>query len=508
MKVSKIALACALAVAAMSAHAVPGIPVAPTNKLFIAGASGVDSFFKGVAATAVGYVAGTPTTAGSGVYFQTVDGNYYGYYGNSTNAATGVAVGQPLLILKRSAGGSAQGVGPVALSTAIGAPDWTNLGTPASLTNPNNNSYTIPNTALINLVPDMGVSDVEPKLFTGINQEFGVPALTSAQLASLTVKAWAQLAEGIVATKAVPDTYVLSNNFMRGALGGKYQDWSSANAADTSAMVICRRIEGSGTQAAFNSFFSSFPNTAAYNGYGNVLPSTTADSFGLDSAHAGTSADPFIIDASAGFTVFEGSGSGDVRKCLQAAQLGVDTGSLQGRDNKFYKLQFSAVGGPSKAIGVLSLDSYTQVSPAVRATPVDGKGLATSNADANGDWNFRTLNGNGTFNVATQTITSATSSGIAPSRANLLTNYYDFTVEPTVQKRSTGNSALVNTFFTYLDGKLGAPADMVVPNPNNTAPYAYVAVPSATNIKGTTSPSNLIADLTREGNTTAPLHKN
>ena len=467
MKVSKIALACALALAAMSAHAVPGIPAAPANKIFISGASGADSFFKGVAATAVGYVANT-----SGVYFHTADNNYYGYYGNSTNASTGVAVGQPLLILKRSAGGSAQGVGPVALSTAIGAPDWQAA---ATLDAGTTNSYTIANSALVNQVPDMGASDVEPKLFTGINQEFGIPALTSAQLASLTVYGWAQLAEGIVATKAVPDTYVLSNNFVREALDGHYQDWSKADPAgtDTSNMVICRRIEGSGTQAAYNAFFSGFPNTSAYAGFAKVLPATTLDSFGLDIAHAGTAADPFIIDASAGFTVFEGSGSGDVRKCLQAAQLGIDTGALQGREGKYYKLLFS-VAGPSKAIGVLSLDSYTSVSTAATraaASPVnlDGRGVATSNADTNGEFTFRPLNGNGTFNVATQAITSATSSGIAPSRANLLTNYYDFSVESTIQKRSTGNSALVNTFFTYLGAKLGAPADMVVPNPNNTA---------------------------------------
>jgi hypothetical protein len=540
MKVSKIALACTMALAAMSAQAVPGIPATPPT-VFVSGASGVDSFFKGVAATAVGYVPNV-----SGVFIHDLSNNYYGYYGLSTNAATGVAAGQPLLILKRSAGGSAQGVGPLSSSTPSAVADWTVAGTPDVGTT---NSYLVTLTSgAANVVPGIGVSDVEPKMFSGINQEFGVPVLTASQLAGLTVSPWAQLAEGIAVTKAVPETFVLTNNFVREALDGHYFDWSKADPSatpSTDPMVICRRVEGSGTQAAYNSYFNSFPNTSAFNGYGKVLPAITSDSAGYNAtgldlspagllAGAGSATNPIMIDPSLGFTVFEGSGSGDVRKCLQAAQMGVDTIPLVGRDNLNYVLQFSLVGVPSKAIGVLSLDSYTSVSTAAKrdaaVNGVDGLGYGAdntyvaTNANAstsvatpglivgNGEWNFRNLNGSGVFDVKTQTITSATSSGIAPSRVNLLNNLYDFTVEPTVQKRTLIGTtlptqfALNNAFYSYLTSKLGAPADMVDPNPNNTAPLAYVAVPTATNVKGTASPTNLIADLTRQGVTAAPLH--
>jgi hypothetical protein len=537
----------------MSAQAVPGIPLPVPAKVFISGASGVDSFFKGVAKTAVGYVKQVPVAgvcpASNGTVFIHDGTNSYGYYGISTNNATGVTAGQPLLILKRSAGGSANGVGPLATSTAIAVSDWTAAGTLDSGTC---NEYTVTTT---NVVPDIGVSDVEPKMFTNLNQEFGVAPLSTSQLASLTVAPWAQLAEGIVATKAVPGNYLLTENFVREAMDGHYQDWSVADPAhtDASPMVLCRRIQGSGTQAAYNSHLFGFPNTSAYNGYGLTIPAVTGDSFGLTVPAAipvvpattpptfiaaGDKQNPILIDPSAGFTVFEGDGSGEVRKCMQAAQLGVDTIPLKGRDTLFYVLQFSkVVGGPSKALGVLSLDSYTAVSTATSREAnvfgVDGNGYGADNTYVantydglitsttpgapvvgNGEWTFRFLNGNGVYDVKGQTDTTAlengtfVSSGIAPSRTNLLNNSYDFTVEPTVQKRTAGNTALVNSFYTYLTNKLGAPADMVdLPtNTNNTAPLAYVAIPTATNVKGSTSPTNLIADLTRQGVTPAPLH--
>ena len=497
MQVSKIALACGLAFAAMSAQAVStGIPASPANVLFISGASGVDSYLNATASNLINVAS----------YVHDSSNNYRAWYGTTKAAIGTLPSGSSLLIIKRSAGGSAQGVIPLARANKIEVPDWANAAATADATA---NQYTVPVTTAANgLVPDIGVSDVEPKMFSGVNTEFGYTPLTSTEQAALTVKSWSQLAEGIAVTKQVADTTVLSNNFVREALTGHYDTWAAADGS-ADPVVVCRRIEGSGTQAAFNSYFHGFPNSAAYNGYGLDLPAVTTDSYGYDGAHAGTKADPILIDPSAGFTVFEGSGSGDARKCLQAAQLGVDTGALQGRNNLYYNVQFSLVGAPSKAIGVLSLDSYTSVSSAssrAAAVPVniDGKGYAASNADANGDWNFRFLNGNGTYDVKNQVVTSATSSGIAPSRANILSSYYDFTVEPTLQYRTATTGWKVN-FFTTLNNLLGNPADMEIGSANNGSPLAYAALPSLYT-KTATGSTRLVADLTRQANTTSPLH--
>lgn len=507
MKLSKIAIATSMALGAMSAHAdSTGIPVSPANIVFISGASGIDSYM-GPAAASLINVAVTVSSPNSKAWYGT------------TKAAWGtLALGSNVLIIKRSAGGSAVGVIPLALSAKINVPVW-DTGTFVSP-----GVYAVADTTDGNgLIPDIGVSDVEPKMFTGINTEAGYTALTTAQQGLLTVKSWSQLAEGVVATKAVADTTVLSNNFIREALAGHYRTWSMADGS-TSKMVICRRIEGSGTQAAFNSYYHGFPNTSAYAGFSNSLPAITTDSSGygatVNSVASGNGVTtPIIIDPNAGFTVFEADGSSDVRKCLQAAQNGTDV-TLKGRGGLMYNLTFSTVGGlgggvpkaggkgdASKAIGVLSLDSYTSTGDA------SGKGVAASNSDLAGQYTFRNLNGNGTYDVKTQSATNSSAvTGIAPSRANILTGAYDFIVEPTMQYRKTGTKAFITQsttgFFKKLITILGNPVDMMYGAANNSAPYAYAALPSLYTKTADGSATDLVADLTRQGNTTSPLHVN
>ncbi len=492
MKLSKIALATSMALGVMSAQAAStGIPTTPDNIVFISGASGIDGYMSAAASSLIN-VSASVTSA-----------NSKAWYGTTKAAWNGLASGSNVLIIKRSAGGSAIGVIPLGTSAKTNVPVW-DTGTLVSGTN-----YSVADTTdAAGLVPDVGVSDVEPKMFTGINTENGFTALTAAQQATLTVKSWAQLAEGIVATKAVADTTVLSNNFIREALVGHYNDWSKADGS-SSPMIICRRIEGSGTQAAYNSYFNSFPNTAAYAGYAYSYPAITTDSYGYAGAVTGAngvdSTHGIVIDPSAGFTVFEADGSGDVRKCLQAAQLGTDV-TLKGRGGLYYNLKFSLAGAGSKAIGVLSVDSYTKTG----GTTVDGNGVATSNTAATGQYTFRNLNGNGTYDIKNQVATTAgTSTGIAPSRANILNSSYDFTVEPTMQYRTSGTKSYITGttgFFNKLLTILGNPADMVVGSANNTTPLAYAALPALYTKTADGSATDNVADLTRQGNTTSPLH--
>lgn len=501
MKITKIALATSMALATMSAQAVTtGIPVSPANIVFIAGATGIDGYMSAAAASLIN------------VTKRVSSPNSIAWYGTTKAAWGTLAQGSEILLIKRSAGGSAIGVMPLGVQTKTNVPLWTD-GTYV-----NSTSYTTTDsTDSAGLVPDVGVSDVEPAMFKGWNLEYGFTPLTSTQTGDLTSNAWAVLAEGIVATKAVADSTVLSNNFMREALSGHYQDWYKADGS-SDAMIICRRIQGSGTQAAYNSYFQGFPGTEAYNGYSKSTAAITTDSFGFgDSASGkgtkdGSSAVNAIgIDPSAGFTVFEADGSSEVRKCLQAAQLKLDT-TLKGRDAKYYQLKFSNLTSPGKAIGVLSLDSYTKTSLSTTRT-VDGNGVAASNADNTGEYTFRFLNGNGTYNVKGKlNTTTGTSSGVAPSRENILTGAYDFVVEPTMQYKNSAVklwiAAPTTGFYNRLITVLGNPADMEESATNNTTPLAYAALPALYTKTNDSASTRLVVDLTHQGNTTAPLHVN
>ncbi|MDP1659149.1 MAG: hypothetical protein Q8L73_07325, partial [Methylotenera sp.] len=220
-------------------------------------------------------------------------------------------------------------------------------------------------------------------------------------------------------------------------------------------------------------------------------PAGVADSFGYDGAHAGTVADPYIVDPTAGLTIVENSGSGDVRNCLKAAQNGTDF-TVTGSNNKVYKVTFSGVGGASKAIGVLSLDSYNNANTA-------GSGFS-----------FRHLDGAGTFNGATQT-SSAGATGIAPSKANLVNGKYDFVVELSMQARNAAAGAgtaitadaVKNAFYTEFVKRAGQ--TKYTGNDGGT----FTSVPNAFATLPTTASYDLkpafVSKFSRNGNTCAPL---
>jgi hypothetical protein len=69
----------------------------------------------------------------------------------------------------------------------------------------------------------------------------------------------------------------------------------------------------------------------------------------------------------------------------------------------------------------------------------------------------------------------------------------------------TATTGLVPAFFTKLQLILGNPVDMEIGSANNGAPLAYAALPTLYT-KTATGSTRLVNDLTRQGNTTAPLH--
>jgi hypothetical protein len=532
MKFTKIALACSLALAAMSIQAAPGdvgaipaaVAVPDANIVYMSGASAPDNFLASVATTM--FQPGFTTITGTG------DTNYRAFVGlaSATNPIPGIAAGTQLILIKRSQGGSVWGVGPVAQANNIRTLD---VKSAACIQGANTTTYTCPvvgtdpvgsGNGVGGRIPDIGVSDVEPALFkTPYNTENGAPQLTAAELASLVTLPVNQLMMGIVATNAVPATTHLSRSQYGGALAGKIDTWDQIEGTTAGdAMVVCRRVNGSGTQSSYNWMFSGFPCNASTGGFLETPPANALNSFGYDGAHAGTTADPFIIDPSAGLTIVENSGSGDVRNCLGSAYYGVDH-IVQGDSGKYYKVLFSSVagtpvpatvvtagagapaltrGGPSKAIGVLSFDSFSNANSAFAYRPLQANNTTPFTytfTDTSGTplsasgWSFRQLDGAGVFNGATQTVTAGPGTGISPSKTNLVNGKYDFVVELTMQRRSS-LSALKTSFFTELRKRLGATTF--------TTNSAFATLPDIASYA--TNPTT-VSKFSRGGNTCAPL---
>ncbi len=494
MKYTKIAVACGLALAAMSAQADSVSVPAGTKVIFLSGASAPDSFLADIASSMMTNVTAIRSND-AGILHRA-------YLGKAADGIPGVSVGTDILFIKRSKGGSVYGVDPIARAQRIetldlnncvaGSAPWTwSCGTKGI--DPGVTGHeTVANTGL---VADFGVSDVEPALFQEpYNTENDQPALSAAELGVLTNAPVNQIMMGIVATNAVSASTSISRAQYGAMLAGRLDTWQQVDGS-TDPVVVCRRVNGSGTQTSYNWFFSGFPCNSASGGFAGTPPANASDSFGFDGEHAGTSADPFIIDPTAGRTIIENSGSGDVRNCLKAAQNGTDFTTTGAFGNK-YKVLFSGVGGPSKAIGVLSLDSY-------------------NNANADGKYSFRHLDGAGTFNGADQS-SSVGATGIAPSKQNLLNGKYDFVVELSVQARSgqvtnvhgdvvapMTADAVKNSFYAEFVKRAGSTKYTGNDGATSvTVPNAYASLPQYTShaTKG-----DYVTKYSRDGNTCSPL---
>lgn len=505
MKYTKIALACGLAVAAMSAQAAgPTIP-AGTKVIFLSGATAPDNFLADISTSMLTGVTQIRSND-AGILHRA-------YLGKAAAGIAGVAVGTDVLFIKRSKGGSVWGVDPVARAQRVETLDLNNCVAATPVAPATTTPYTwscgtkgidpgiVGNDTAANtgLVPDFGVSDVEPAMFQEpYNTENGQPALTGAERSHLSNKPVNQVMMGIVATDAVAATTHISRAQYGALLAGKLADWSQIDGS-TNPAVVCRRVNGSGTQSSYNWMFTGFPCNATSGGFLDTPPVAAADSWGYDGAHAGTAADPFLINPTAGLTIVENSGSGDVRNCLKAAQNGTDF-TVTGSNNQVYKVLFSAVGGPSKAIGVLSLDSYNNANTA-------GSGFS-----------FRHLDGAGVFNGAAQT-SSAGATGIAPSKANLVNGKYDFVVELSMQARNAtvtnangdvvapiSADAVKNAYYTEFVKRAGSPKYTGNEGGTFTAvPNAFASLPQLHSYTTPVTRDALVSKFSRNGNTCAPL---
>ena len=241
-----------------------------------------------------------------------------------------------VLLHKRSEGGSGMGVQPVIEEAPITAMqiwnDVTNATNCTLLASPANTySCTITNAGdTVSVVSDAGVSDVNPEMFVGANAGGFDPVDAAVVAAKMEVRPAAALVFGIPVTTNLRNSLQLVQGKTVGAedeanmpslskaevasiMAGRVKNWNQFKAgpagqglrdyvvalggtAPSSNLVnICRRVNGSGTQAQMNAKFLNYPCNP-----GSVAPTETSNVFN-------------------GPVVTLGSGSGDMDTCLATA---------------------------------------------------------------------------------------------------------------------------------------------------------------------------------------------
>ncbi len=372
----KLLLGAAISAVMLSNAANAAIPVvggkpqfnaANTSYVFLSGASAARKFIEKLFAD-TGEICDAGTTVFK--YKDNINGKKQNAYLCELNPTLG-ATKPNLLIYKRSEGGSAQGVSPVIAGTAIeflqipgvSRSGLSNVGAGSCGTVDANNNITCDynlSSKYSKIIPDFGVSDVDPGQFTGVNTPAGFSPVSAADLALLTVKPTAALTFG------VPVTVSLRNALQAAQLGsacvgsetkacmpslskyqiasihtGKLTSWtdfrvgnsdlvSLADAADrpgNNRVHICRRVKGSGTQAQHGINFLNYPCADA------ATPPVPGNNF------------PEGVPAT---QVHALSSSGDVTDCLN--ELETATNASNGFNNLY------TAGGKRWAIGIQSLE--------------------------------------------------------------------------------------------------------------------------------------------------------
>ncbi len=512
MKLKTLAAACALACASSGAYAaacadghntvIAGAPCqfdAPAFTFYIAGASAPQNF---ISALAGGLFQGNPSVDWYSYADSATTGtDFRAYFGLFKTTAMDPAIpaslsGQKVLIINRARGGSIFGVNTMVRNQSVAV-----LQVDSTCTGPGGGYDELCSVTGVDgvsgKVPDLGVSDVEPAMFQGpynLDQIGGVvqPVLTAAELAKLKIQNTAINTFGAPVSTQVPLSDISSAD-MAALLSGGYTDWGSIHGAGSGTVVVCRRTTGSGTQATYNAYFNKFP---CAQGKGSTIPASMAvDSVSYDTTGdplsvppgKGTTAHPYVLDPSAGYTVVEGPASGDVRNCLQNANLGTDYTFTDANLNVTV-VKFS-LGGPYKAIGVLSLDS---------ATKTNGADVGASSVGK--DWKWLTLDG-------IQPVDPTQAAGAQQN--NLLNGNYGLIGEQTMQYLKAGLPAATVDFDTLFVKRAGSQAVLVAIGGNNSAVARAIGViPSPTQpptLDVNLNSTNKVSKWSKGGNTCAPI---
>jgi hypothetical protein len=344
--IKSIAFACA-AFCATQAHALDGATTNATPlKVYVSGASALSGSINGLLTQ--NCISTTRTTyTYTQIYPGTTSAAAFGTI-NSCSLISGNDFGLPantnIVFQKRDAGGSGVGVYPVSNGTPI---DFIN---PASCTGPASGTGTC--TSLFLKAADGGVSDVEPALFAAIqntppessgsavgNQATSQPinqtifglAVTQNLYAALQAEQGLTAAQRPNISQAVAGQ-MLRNDFLTDPVAWKLLLPNASAAAQNSQVTICRRVNGSGTQASANRYFLEYP----FNSGSEQLPLTASDS--TVAAH-GTAANQLFV--------VENSATADSRNCMTAANTagGFALGHISLENAETAAWKFVKVGG-------------------------------------------------------------------------------------------------------------------------------------------------------------------
>jgi ABC-type phosphate transport system substrate-binding protein len=446
MKLNKLSLLCAVACVGFAGHAAAQVSsnaaaLAAVNSanangriLYISGASAVQGGLAQIAATLfTGTNYAFIPSAASG----RTNSDYRAFAGNLAQAAGGWAAGTPVIIVNRARGGSVQGVNPVARGESIESLQITAASCTAGA---GTSAAPFLCNTLENRVPDAGVSDVAPRLFDVLFNTEGEPAepeLSPTELATLSAQPLYGLAFGVPMSNSLP-LFNINKAAVSAIMTGNVGTWAEVDASlPGDDILLCRRVNGSGTQAVANLYYGNYPCGAA---------NPPAD---RSSGSAWNGSNAFIVEGDTGFLdVVENSSSGNVRTCLSTASVaaakpfvaganpatGVGYTSYTTADRAGNPVTVHMRDGrPHKAIGVLSMDSLNRSS------------------DAANNWSFRSLDGAGRItwggDVAVPPVTTGT------GRFPTLASYVDATwdqqgwISFNTPAATTGNKlALANQF--------------------------------------------------------------
>jgi len=352
MKLNKVAAAVFIAATSFAGQVMALTPaVTPDYTINISGASAQQK--------TLGALLGSFCTTGSlHTYLDGIKGkNWRSYFCTLDAANANVPVslaGKNVLFNNRAKGGSVWGVVPIARSWEVEYMNIFNGNCTVNATNTAEYNCGVSNRALHASVAmaagevcndsvagtstaadtmcvqsHAGVSDVEPAMFVGPNLPSGWPELTSADKASMTVSSEYGVVFGLhvtndiyddlltaqVASGALPNTCVagvahtdtcrpsMSKAQVSSILSGDLTNFKQVDpallnvgAGGSGIMTVCRRVVGSGTQAAANAYFMENICRNGPNGGFKGMVTTTA----------GTT-----------YEVIENSSSGGLVSCMQ-----------------------------------------------------------------------------------------------------------------------------------------------------------------------------------------------
>lgn len=338
MNIRHIAVA-AVALAAGQAFALNPTDSAAAVQVHMSGASAMRNLIGGLftencaAGTLDTYYSAIGTF--SGIAF-TAAGDAHRVYTCTMSATSPILPSKNVALYKSDIGGSGQGVFPVQARSSRNFLNLSTCGAKVSGT-PN---YTC--TGEQSTIPMAGVSDVEPRLFKGVNvpkddPSYPADGLTDDQIAEMEVNPLFQTIFAVAVNKSLRDAMqtaqskivgsdadvdqpsisrVIAASYFSGALSDPSTGlgWQLlVNGADpkkATQVNICRRVDGSGTQASANAELLGFPCN------GNAL--TLADK-GISDVGPDNQALSNVTTTGKVF-VYEGSSTGNVVTCLNTAE--------------------------------------------------------------------------------------------------------------------------------------------------------------------------------------------